>query len=400
MEEKIRRQQITERDLFSYEERQRISAKSKDRCCKCGRKVYIGYGATVDHFVPIIKGGVNRDVNLVMMCEECNKQKGDMIVPPEDYLKFLEEPYRTQTEEYFDSYIRSFEYIERGNVLACDQYTVYVVPPLELGRKGYPNAVKSPHLLKRAGQGDIEKMQAYYLKYLKKTGCLDSVYAANMNIQFWMKFGCIYYIEKNGDIKCMAAITKTQILDGSDFVSDSLSLNIFCYYSTMYAFILANGIMENIPQFVMREQNLKQLPVRIGALKSDSLTVRLLRAWDDSLSKGTLDMEDDRILHRYFIQARDGISETEWKSLPNPAKDESLIRFFGKFQNIREEIVKWYEVHTNAKELQWMALEIGDLTEDDWKYLQGLGNDTADATESGQETTEGLSPAILESTGS
>ncbi len=93
MEKKPDRCKVNEREQFSYEYKQKILAKSDDRCCHCGRKAYIGYGATVDHYVPISKGGINDDCNLVMLCETCNKEKDDLIIDPDNYLVYLKEPY-------------------------------------------------------------------------------------------------------------------------------------------------------------------------------------------------------------------------------------------------------------------------------------------------------------------
>ena len=78
MEAKLERQKIVERDDFTFDEREHIAAKSHHKCAHCGKEVYFGYGATVDHFVPLNKGGTNRDINLIMLCNDCNKEKGQL----------------------------------------------------------------------------------------------------------------------------------------------------------------------------------------------------------------------------------------------------------------------------------------------------------------------------------
>jgi 5-methylcytosine-specific restriction endonuclease McrA len=49
-------------------------------CLKCGRKNKF----TIDHIVPISKGGNNEKSNLQILCERCNSLKGDSII---DYRK-------------------------------------------------------------------------------------------------------------------------------------------------------------------------------------------------------------------------------------------------------------------------------------------------------------------------
>lgn len=52
--------------------RQRVYARDGHRCVKCGRTDRL----TLDHIVPISKGGTNAEVNLQTMCEPCNGRKG------------------------------------------------------------------------------------------------------------------------------------------------------------------------------------------------------------------------------------------------------------------------------------------------------------------------------------
>lgn len=48
---------------------------SKNICYYCGRE--INGKKTVDHKIPVIKGGTNENENLVLSCVHCNTQKGD-----------------------------------------------------------------------------------------------------------------------------------------------------------------------------------------------------------------------------------------------------------------------------------------------------------------------------------
>jgi len=88
----------------------RTGAKQRDRvinhygqdCFYCGCETVIGNGAdpdhppnlfTVDHFIPIAKGGDNTLENLRPACFVCNKMKGDNL--PEDF--YLGDRYRSPT---------------------------------------------------------------------------------------------------------------------------------------------------------------------------------------------------------------------------------------------------------------------------------------------------------------
>lgn len=45
-------------------------------CVKCGEKEYAGNALTIDHKVPVSKGGTNNIDNLQPLCKRCNSSKG------------------------------------------------------------------------------------------------------------------------------------------------------------------------------------------------------------------------------------------------------------------------------------------------------------------------------------
>jgi len=51
-----------------------------DSCCYyCGYSLTLN-DSTLDHVLPVSKGGTNRLDNLVLACYECNQEKADKIV--------------------------------------------------------------------------------------------------------------------------------------------------------------------------------------------------------------------------------------------------------------------------------------------------------------------------------
>lgn len=56
----------------------------KNVCFYCKRVVVVypknlSFSATIDHIIPLSKGGVNARYNLCVACRECNNKKGDNI---------------------------------------------------------------------------------------------------------------------------------------------------------------------------------------------------------------------------------------------------------------------------------------------------------------------------------
>ncbi len=88
-EEDIKRERQKARELRRSQWWKRRCAEG--RCYYCGRKVK-PQGLTMDHIVPIIRGGKSRKGNVVPACKECNEKKKYMLpLEWEEYLRRLKE---------------------------------------------------------------------------------------------------------------------------------------------------------------------------------------------------------------------------------------------------------------------------------------------------------------------
>lgn len=81
-------QKNCKRKSFSPEVRKQIYRKSNGFCCLCGEFVdYEDY--TVDHIVPLAKGGTNDISNLQCTCRVCNSIKTDVL--PNEFMDKITE---------------------------------------------------------------------------------------------------------------------------------------------------------------------------------------------------------------------------------------------------------------------------------------------------------------------
>lgn len=62
------------------------SLKSKQTVCICGQS-FGDLPHTVEHIVPLSRGGSNDISNLMLMCKSCNSQKGNKL--PSEYVEYL-----------------------------------------------------------------------------------------------------------------------------------------------------------------------------------------------------------------------------------------------------------------------------------------------------------------------
>jgi TPR repeat protein len=63
------------RDAIPSEVRREVWRRDNGQCVKCGSREKLEY----DHIIPISKGGSNTARNIELLCEACNRSKGDLI---------------------------------------------------------------------------------------------------------------------------------------------------------------------------------------------------------------------------------------------------------------------------------------------------------------------------------
>lgn len=63
------------------------------KCAYCERPLLRRQPLTVDHWIPLSKGGNSEISNMVLACSKCNRVKGDKIPTPK-LLKHLRQNYK------------------------------------------------------------------------------------------------------------------------------------------------------------------------------------------------------------------------------------------------------------------------------------------------------------------
>ena len=369
--ETIKRQKIDERVWFTPEEKEQFASKSDHKCCHCGKKVFFKYGATVEHFIPISKGGTNRDINMIMLCKECNEVKDNFIYRPKDYLPYLKKEYLEKIEGYFNSYISSFDFVNRDNLLACDRYKVlvnimpdnlyYTVKERHKSRKKQDDFFEKhsiPYWVKRATFDDIDKLTEYFIKYLKKYNCLDDEASARINIEFWLTFGCIYYIERDNGIECFVTVSVTKANDRV-IIKDKnidyfLTMNVFSYYSSNKSLTLTFNLARQIPRIICDEQGIRQMPVKYSMLKNDTLSCEVCNG-------GSI-FEGGRFINSFMV-----LYNGDRQDLPFITEDKDLSVFFKRFNQLnRSKLNSWFAGHGTSS-FDWMLeeIELSEATEEE-----------------------------------
>ena len=358
----MERKRFYDRDRFTYEEKQDVAAKSDNRCCHCGTVKFVNYGATVDHFIPLYKGGSNRMLNLIMLCEKCNKEKDDKIVDI-SYIPYLKEEYKDELYNYLQSYIQSFDYVARSKMFALDEYSVLLLNDNYYQaiqtRKGRSKALKSrpvgtKYFIKSARAEDFVRLCDYFEKYLKKYDAFDSREAVEANVGFWMQFGCIYYIEKNNDIFMMVVFTVKHMPDISNNkgITKTLNMYIFSYYASDNAYAIASNIVREFPGFILNEQHLPFIPVTVKLFHDDKLANPILRQISRKDTPWIGPNGFYEIPLNMCVRDVPNVNVLEQKDI------DRVKKFFEQFDDIENKLIEFVKKDSSSQWVDWMLYDI------------------------------------------
>lgn len=209
-----------ERVIFDKGKKEKILHKSKGVCAHCGKKLELET-MTVDHVIPLSKGGTNELKNLVALCENCNKDKSNYIVDPEDYFRHLDWVYLKNLIKRYGEYSESVNWVSKRQVFSEDMQNISPLKHFGLSSKG--------RFLVKAWYSDLDDIYNAYIKFhdrktKERYTSSDRLSVKNF-VSFIFKNGCFYiYRNSSGDI---ALVVPVVLLYADSSNENMLSANLF-----------------------------------------------------------------------------------------------------------------------------------------------------------------------------
>ena len=188
------RKQIEDRRQLDWEERKTILEKSECKCARCGKPLKTS-DMTVEHIIPLSKGGTYRDENLVALCLTCNQKKGSEILHPTDYFNYLKKEHMLKAIALYKEYLRDVPWYSSHNYTKEDIYGISYNTGIKGRCKKTKDGSHTGYLmgtayLKRVYRDDFEEICEYVKQYNKKYG-LDTSHINDV-LEDTFKRGCIY----------------------------------------------------------------------------------------------------------------------------------------------------------------------------------------------------------------
>ena len=276
------RTQQEERQQIGVVKRDAILNKSNNKCCHCGQLISFdkkkGYNqATVEHFVPLSKGGTNSIKNLIALCPSCNREKDDYIYYPLEYLDFLPNKYILELEDYFEEWLNTCNYVCNNNLLACDKYKIGLSLYGVENNYNWDFNTRNEMLYKtskfvwfnRALQKDVKKLAEALVKREERIARKDKVKFTNEDkeiikkvykniLNIWLEIGTIYYVERPDGIK---SIHCAEVYALEPEGVKGISVLNYSMYLKRESILDLVQISQSIPYMILRENDIDFIPI-------------------------------------------------------------------------------------------------------------------------------------------
>lgn len=120
------RAKTEERTAFPWSVKEPLLKQTNGKCAHCGVLLDRYTNLSVDHVIPLNKGGTNEPENLTVLCEECNKLKSDMILPPMSWYPFLSVERRKALTKLLIKYMQETDYLAEDCLIPIDTFRIEV----------------------------------------------------------------------------------------------------------------------------------------------------------------------------------------------------------------------------------------------------------------------------------
>lgn len=116
------RTQVEERMPFPWQVKEPLLKETGSMCAHCGIQLDRYSNLSVDHIIPLSKGGSNDPSNLTVLCDDCNGLKSDMILHPVEWYPYLPEKRRKKLLSDMIRYIEETDYLSENCLMPMDKF--------------------------------------------------------------------------------------------------------------------------------------------------------------------------------------------------------------------------------------------------------------------------------------
>lgn len=250
-----------------------------DSKCPCCNGKFAYSQMTNEHIIPLAKGGTNDSSNLTLLCEDCNRAKGDLIVH-QDWYKHAPKDVKQNIKNVLDDYIKDYAWLTSNSFLPYDLMPIKYKMMLPNGR----SQVSQCEWLHKAvydeyHTSDFDRIYEFAEKYNTKfdIDCHGDDLKECIRERF--DSGAMYYSEnKSGEMTSLFTIGFTETMihrkQRWSITMDNPMCRYDNYQSASFAYAVFEVVRENIVQELYKN-NLNMMPMDIVIYNPNSKMAEL-----------------------------------------------------------------------------------------------------------------------------
>lgn len=195
------RARVEERTPFPWTVKEPLLKETGGKCAHCGAPLDRYTNLSVDHFIPLSKGGSNSPENLTVLCDDCNLEKADMILPPIGWYPYLCHTKKKMLQERLKKYMRETDYLAEDCLMPMDTFRIEapVTTKKTFAGGGYKQ-LRIPVYIHGTKMTDDDAF-AWLMEYRRHLQWRD----AEGTVKHPSEFMAPYYLLKKGDIEIAMA---------------------------------------------------------------------------------------------------------------------------------------------------------------------------------------------------
>lgn len=155
------RRQTISREQIPYDMRRKIFEETGPICPHCGEPLEFRGNFTIEHVIPLHKGGTNDPENLIGLCKSCNKAKSDDVIQPRGYYKYLPKNRLARLEHLFDEYLTKTDWLAYNNLFRTDREQVVIQVSQLMPSRKYINIPMTVGIQKISAEEAFDWLQVY-----------------------------------------------------------------------------------------------------------------------------------------------------------------------------------------------------------------------------------------------
>ena len=203
----MNRTQVEKRKTFWLNQKKKMLAKSDGKCSHCGRTIDLK-SMTVEHVIPLSKGGTNDLSNTVALCSRCNKIKRNYVTEPQFFYHYLKDEYKVELEEAYNKFLNDFNWVSLKSYFKNDVFNSDVEGMLFVGdaklsradkRKMKLEIAKLQRLVVSLDTRDFDEVISFCEKYGNRVLGLKEIKVNKTKIYEYLRDYAIYGIKRGSE---------------------------------------------------------------------------------------------------------------------------------------------------------------------------------------------------------